>query len=204
VLTTPPFLAEDSGETTIAVNLRWYLANSIYRRLVKNGTDPDKIVFVSLHADARHPSLRGAMVYVPGAGFRTGTMGHASSRYLRFKEVREQPRVSFSSRDRLRSEAVSRKLAGAIVVALKKVNLPVQPYQPIRERIIRGRETWLPAVLRGNAVPTKVLVEMVNLNNAADAVLLGRAADRDRLARALAVALADHFGQGGKSGPRVR
>jgi N-acetylmuramoyl-L-alanine amidase len=45
---------------------------------------------------------------------------------------------------------------------------------------------------------------MVNLNNAADAVLLGRAADRDRLARALAVALADHFGQGGKSGPRVR
>ena len=135
------------------------------------------------------------MVYVPGATFRTGTMGYSSSAYLRFKEVREQPRISFSSRDRLRSEAVSRKLAAAIVKALKKVDLPVQPYQPIRERVIRGRQVWLPAVLRGNAVPTKVLVEMVNLNNPDDAALLGRAADRERLARGLAAALAGHFGE---------
>jgi N-acetylmuramoyl-L-alanine amidase len=204
VLTTPPFLAEEGGETAVAVNLRWYLANSVYRRLVKSGTDPDKIVFVSLHADARHPSLRGAMVYVPGAEFRSGTMGYSSKTYLRFKEVREQPRVSFNARDRLRSEAVSRKLAGAIVKALKKGDLPVQPYQPIRERVIRGREVWLPAVLRGNAVPTKVLVEMVNLNNPDDAALLGRSADRDRLAKALAGALADHFGAGAKSKGRGR
>lgn len=196
VLTTPPFLAEEGGETAIAVNLRWYLANSVYRRLVKSGTDPDKVVFLSLHADARHPSLRGAMVYVPGAAFRTGTMGFSSSPYLRFKEVREQPRVSFSSHDRVRSEAVSRKLAAAIVKTLKRLDLPVQPYQPIRERVIRGREVWLPAVLRGNAVPTKVLIEMVNLNNPDDAALLGRAADRDRLARALAAALASHFEPG--------
>ena len=199
VLTTPPFLAEDSGETSVAVNLRWYLANSVYRRLVKQGTDPDKIVFVSLHADARHRSLRGAMVYVPGSEYRTGTMGYSSSSYLRFKEVREQPRVTFTSRDRLRSEAVSRKLADAIVRSLKRGDLPVQPYQPIRERVIRGRKVWLPAVLKGNAVPTKVLIEMVNLNNADDAALLGRAANRDRLAKALASALADHFGQGGKA-----
>lgn len=198
VLTTPPFLAEEDGETAVAVNLRWYLANSLYRRLVKSGTDPDKIVFVSLHADARHPSLRGAMIYVPGASFRTGSMGYSSSTYLQFKEVREQPRVSFSSRDRLRSEAVSRKLAAAIVKALRKDDLPVQPYQPIRERVIRGREIWLPAVLRGNVVPTKVLVEMVNLNNAEDAALLSRAADRERLAESLASALALHFAPNAK------
>ena len=36
VLTTPPFLAEEDGETAVAVNLRWYLANSVYRRLVKS------------------------------------------------------------------------------------------------------------------------------------------------------------------------
>lgn len=202
VLTTPPFLADEGGETAVAVNLRWYLANSVYRRLVKTGVDPDKVVFLSLHADARHPSLRGAMVYVPGASFRTGTMGYSSSDYLRFKEVREQPRVSFSSRDRLRSEAVSRKLAAAIVKALRKVDLPVQPYKPIRERVIRGRQVWLPAVLRGNAVPTKVLVEMVNLSNPDDAALLGRAAERDRLARGLAAALASHFGSSAK--PRAR
>jgi N-acetylmuramoyl-L-alanine amidase len=204
VLTTPPFLAEEGGETAVAVNLRWYLANSVYRRLIKTGVDPDKIVFLSLHADARHPSLRGAMIYVPGASFRTGTMGYTSSTYLRFKEVREQPRVSFTSRDRLRSEAVSRKLAGAIVRALKKVELPVQPYQPIRERVIRGRQIWLPAVLRGNAVPTKVLVEMVNLNNPDDAALLSRAADRERLAKGLAAALAGHFGSPASSRARGR
>jgi N-acetylmuramoyl-L-alanine amidase len=204
VLTSPPFLAEEDGETAVAVNLRWYLANSVFRRLVKSGTDPDKIVFVSLHADARHPSLRGAMIYVPGASFRTGTMGYSSSTYLRFKEVREQPRVSFTPRERLRSEAVSRKLAGAIVKALKKDDLPVQPYQPIRERVIRGREVWLPAVLRGNIVPTKVLVEMVNLNNPEDAALLGRATDRERLAKSLASALALHFGPAAKDRPRSR
>jgi len=198
VLTTPPFLAEEGGETAVAVNLRWYLANSVYRRLVKSGTDPDKIVFVSLHADARHPSLRGAMVYVPGADYRKGTMGYSSSKYMRFKEVREQPRVTFTPRDRLRSEAVSRKLAGALVKAMKRDDLPVQPYQPIRERVIRGREIWLPAVLKGNAVPTKVLIEMVNLNNPDDAALLGRAGDRDRLAKAIASGLSDHFGSGGK------
>ena len=194
VLTTPPFVADENGETAVAVNLRWYLANSVYRRLTKGGTDPDRIVFVSLHADARHPSLRGAMVYVPGATYRVGSLGYSSSSYLRFKEVREQPHVSFPRRERVRSEAVSRRLAAAIVKALKTGRLPVQPYQPIRERVIRGNEVWLPAVLRGNAVPTKVLVEMVNLNNADDAALLSRSADRERLAEALAAALAAHFG----------
>ncbi len=202
VLTAPPFLAEDSGESSIAVNLRWYLANSLFRKLVKNGTNPDKIVFLSLHADARHASLRGAMVYVPGATYRKGTMGYTSSTYQRFKEVREQPRVSFSSKDRVRSEAVSRKLAVAIINSLKRAELPTQPYQPIRERVIRGREVWLPAVLRGNAVPTKLLVEMVNLSNPADATLLGRAKDRERLAKALVGALSDHFGP--KAGGRGR
>ncbi len=204
VLTTPPFLAEESGETSIAVNLRWYLANSLFKKLVKGGVDPDKIVFLSLHADARHPSLRGAMVYVPGATFRKSTMGYSSSTYLRFKEVREQPRVSFSSHERLRSEAISRKLAAAIVRALKKADLPTQPFQPIRERVIRGREVWLPAVLRGNVIPTKVLVEMVNLNNPEDASLLGRAADRDRLAKALVGALSDDFGPKADGRARAR
>ena len=194
VLTTPPFLADENGETSVAVNLRWYLANSLFRKLVKSGTDPDKIVFLSLHADASHASLRGAMVYVPGADFRKGTMGYSSSPYPRFKEVREQPRVSFSSQDRVRSEAVSRKLAAAIVKSLTRADLPTQPYQPIRDRVIRGREVWLPAVLRGNVVPTKLLIEMVNLNNPDDATLLGRATDRDRLAEALVNALSDYFG----------
>ena len=121
-------------------------------------------------------------------------MGSTNAPYMQFKEVREMPKISFSRRDRLRSEAVSRKLAAAIVKDLKRGNLPVQPYQPVRDRVIRGHEVWLPAVLRGNTVPAKVLVEMVNLNNPSDAALLGRASDRTRLAQSLTNALVDYFG----------
>jgi N-acetylmuramoyl-L-alanine amidase len=204
VLTTPTFLAEEDGETAVAVNLRWYLANSLFRKLVKSGTDPDKIVFLSLHADARHPSLRGAMVYVPGSSYRRGTIGSSQSTYMQFKEVREMPRVTFTERDRLRSESVSRKLAGAIVQDLKKDDLPVQPFQPVRDRVIRGGEVWLPAVLRGNAVPAKVLVEMVNLNNDEDAALLARAADRDRLAASLSDALTTYFRSGSRAPAKAK
>ena len=205
VLTTPPFLAEGADETPIAVNLRWYLANALFRRAVRDGANPDRIVFVSLHADARHPSLRGAMVYVPGAKFREGTMGSTSSTYMRFEEVREKPRLSFTRKERLRSEAVSRKLAAALVRELKRSDLPVQAYQPVRDRVIRGREVWLPAVLKGNAVPNKVLIEMVNLNNPEDAALLGRAADRDRLSKALVAGLTSYLGGGaGKGAPARR
>lgn len=195
VLTTPPFLAIDGGETAVAVNLRWYLANSIYRRSKSAGIDPDRIVFVSLHADARHPSLRGVMVYVPGARMREGTFGFSSDPYPKFREVREESTVHFSRSDRLRSEAVSRRLAASIVKGFKKAGLPVQPYQPVREKVIRGNAVWLPAVLKGNEVPAKVLVEMVNLNNPDDAALLSRAADRQRLARAIADGLSGYTGR---------
>ena len=194
ILTTPPFLAADNGETAIGVNLRWYLANSLYRRAVKAGTDPDHVVFVSLHADARHPSLRGAMIYVPGARYREGAYGSSSETYLRFEEVREKPRQTFPRRDRLRSEAVSRKLAASLVRELRKGDLPIQPFQPIRDRVIRGDEIWLPAVLKGNAVPAKVLIEMVNMSNTDDAALLSRAADRDRLAASLTRGLTSFLG----------
>ena len=95
----------------------------------------------------------------------------------------------------MRSEAVSNKLAEEIVQAFEEADLPVQPHQPVRNRVIRGRSKWVPAVIRGNAIPTKVLVEMVNLSHKEDARLLGRARDRERLARALLAALHHHFGE---------
>ena len=134
------------------------------------------------------------MVYVPGRQFRKGTHGESGEEYLRFREVREAPTVRFPRRDLVRSEAVSRRLAADLVEAFRREDLPVQPYHPVRDRVIRGRRTWLPAVLRGNAVPAKILVEMVNLSNPQDATLLGSARERERLARAMATALAVYFG----------
>jgi N-acetylmuramoyl-L-alanine amidase len=194
ILTDPPFLAEREGEAQIGVNLRWYLANSIHRRAVSEGVDPDRVVFLSLHADSRHPSLRGLMVYVPGAAYRSRTYGHDTRTYRRYREVREKPHVSFSHAERVRSEAVSRELGRAIVETFRRLKLPVQPFQPIRDKVIRGRSEWVPAVLRGNEIPTKVLVEMLNLANADDAALIGKRAARDRLAEALVEALLLHFG----------
>ena len=64
----------------------------------------------------------------------------------------------------------------------------------MRNRIIRGRSIYVPAVLRGNVVPNKVLVEMVNLSNHQDAVLLARARDREPLAEAMYQALLGYYG----------
>jgi N-acetylmuramoyl-L-alanine amidase len=195
ILTTPPFLARENGEARIGVNLRWYLANSIYREALANGIDRDRVIFLSLHADSRHPSLRGVMVYVPGAAYRGRTYGSTSKTYRKYKEVREKPQVRYSKKERVRSEAVSTKYADAVVKAFRQQKLPVQPYQPVRNRIIRGKSVWVPAVLRGNAVPNKVLVEMVNLSNREDAALLAAARHRDRLAEALLRSLLDYYGE---------
>lgn len=195
ILTTPPFLAREEGEARIGVNLRWYLANSVYRKALSEGFDEDRIVFVSLHADSRHPSLRGLMVYVPGAGYRTKTYGSSAAVYSPYEEVREKRKMRFSQKDRVRSEAVSRKFSAEIVRAFKQREIPVHPHQPVRHRIIRGKQRFVPAVIGGNSIPTKVLVEMVNLSNPQDAALLASARKRDRLAEALTDALFLHFGE---------
>jgi N-acetylmuramoyl-L-alanine amidase len=95
----------------------------------------------------------------------------------------------------VRSEAVSRKLAKAIVESLRKEGLPIQPYQPVRDKVIRGKQKWVPAVLRGNVIPAKVLVEMLNISNKQDARLLGSARKRQQLARALQLSLYRYFGE---------
>jgi N-acetylmuramoyl-L-alanine amidase len=195
ILTDPPFLAKREGEHRIGVNLRWYLANAVYRDAVRQGTKKDRVVFLSIHADARHRSLRGAMVYVPGARYRTGSYRHTSKTYKRYKEVRESPVLKFSSKDRVRSEAVSRKLADSIVKALRHGGLPVQEHKPVRDRIIRGKKTYVPAVIRANAIPAKVLVELVNISNKQDAKLLASARRRAQMADALFSALHVHFGE---------
>ena len=61
--------------------------------------------------------------------------------------------------------------------------------------MIRGKRIWLPAVIRANAIPAKVLIELVNLSNSEDARLLGSAAERERLAEGLMLGLFDYFGE---------
>ncbi len=201
VKTHPPHRASGGRSTRVGVNLRWYLANSIYRRLTKEQkVSRDKIVFISLHADSLHSALRGAMVYVPGARYRSGTQsGYGKSHYRKYREWKQGPQVSFSRKERLRDEVLSRKLAKAILESYASAGLPVHLNRPIRDHIVRSRrrgrpQRWLPAVLRGNMVPAKVLVETVNINNKLDARILSDPDGREKIARAIAGGLRQYFG----------
>ena len=200
LLTSPPFPLTG---TVPSVNLRWYLSNAWFRRLTGEGVDPDKIVFTSLHADARHPSLRGAMVYVPGAEYRRGRYGSAGAVYARYREARETPFVSFTREQRERSEGLSRQFAAALMDAFAGRQVAVHPYGPVRERIIRRGRSWVPAVLRCNIVPVQVLVEISNLSNPEDSRSLADPAYRQRVAEAYVEGLVRYFSAPSTNRPAV-
>lgn len=192
ILTTPAHVNGDPGDTSLGVNLRWILANAIQRKLARAGVEPAKIVFVSFHADVLHPSLRGAMVYVPGEQYRRGSYACYDPDCGHYAEAR-QSAVSFTKADRMKSEGLSREFAGGLVRALTARGIRIHPYEPVRDRIIRRGRAWLPAVLRGNSVPVKVLVEMANLNNPEDRARLQDAAFRESFARAFTDALLRYY-----------
>ena len=193
LLTDPTYSLADP---TVGVNLRWYLANSLIRRPAPDGTKvpPERTIFVSLHADSLHPSVRGAMVYVPGERYLRERYGKTGPAYAAYREVKEQPVVSFNRKERVASEGVSTALANGIIAALREAGLPVHSFSPVRTHVIRAGREWVPAVLRYNRVPNRVLVELANLGNEEDRALLKTRVFRDSLAESLASAVVSFFG----------
>ena len=182
VQTTPRYLLDDA---IVGVNLRWYLANSIFRRAVSKGVPKEKVIFLSIHADSLHPSLRGAMAYIPGATFSTGSFGKKGDIYLTRAEVREQPKVTHSRDEALLAEGLSRELAQSIVGSFQNNGLKVHPFDPVRDNVIRGGKEWVPAVIRHNKVPTRLLLEVCNLGNRRDRELIKTTKYRQELAQAI-------------------
>jgi len=193
VLTNPPYPIADSA---VGVNLRWYLANSVYMAALSERTDPQKVVFLSIHADSLHPTLRGAMAYIPAASMRQGSYRKAGAVYEARREWRERPSVSFPWQERIESEGLSRQLAEEMIAALSRRQVAIHPYKPVREKIVRNRSEFVPAVLRYNSVPAKVLFEVCNLANAEDRRLLQTRAFRQRIAEAVVEAILHYYGQG--------
>jgi N-acetylmuramoyl-L-alanine amidase len=192
LLTDPPFPLRAGAAS---VNLRWYLTNSYARRLVAEGYDPLRIVFISLHADARHPSLGGAMVYIAGEEYRRGRYGYQGAIYTRHSQVREQPYVSFTPRERRQSEGLSRQFARSLVGAFRQHDVDVHPHGPVRERIVRRGRSWVPAVLRCSEVPVQALVEVSNLSNPADSRKIATPVYRQQVADALYDGLHRYYGE---------
>ena len=193
LLTDPPYKLNDP---VAGVNLRWYLANAILRRPGPGGkpVPPEKTVFLSLHADSLHPSVRGAMAYVPGERFLRSSYGRATPFYQSFREVRDEPVVSFTKKDRVLAEGASTALAEKLVGAFRRHQLPVHQFRPVRTHVIRSGREWVPAVLRYNKIPNRVLFELSNLSNDEDRELTLTRAFRQRSAEALAEGLVAHFG----------
>ncbi len=193
LLTHPPFRLDDSKT---GVHLRWYLANDIVLGREKRGVPRSRVVFVSIHADSLHPSVRGAMVYVPDRKLRPGSFTVNRRSLSRFEEYRRHPRVKMSRTFRARAEASSRRLATKIVAALRSEDLAVHPYEPVRGSILRGRRRWVPAVLRYNLAQNAILLEVCNLANDEDRRLLLDAEWRERFSRAVVQGLAATFANG--------
>jgi N-acetylmuramoyl-L-alanine amidase len=197
VLTTPPYAIEDAAA---GVHFRWYLANSVYKNVRQYGGHEDRTVFISLHADSLHPAVRGTMVYVPGEKFLSGSYGKAGEPYDSRREVKEARMVSFSGKEKVEAEGISRDLAEHIVTAFRAADLPLHAFEPVRGNVIRGGREWVPAILRYNRIPARVLVEVCNLNNPDDRRLLRTRGYRERVAEALVQALVSFYGGAGGEG----
>jgi N-acetylmuramoyl-L-alanine amidase len=182
VLTSPKYALDDA---VVGVNLRWYLANSLFRRAMRKGVPREKIVFISIHADSLHPSLRGAMAYVPGQRLVTGSYQKTEGIYLARAEVRESPVVRHSEKESLAAEGQSRDLAESIIEAFDQNSLKVHPFNPVRDNVVRGGREWVPAVIRYNLIPTRVLLEICNLGNTKDRALLTTAKYRQQVAETI-------------------
>jgi len=191
VLTEPPYRIDNAA---VATNFRWYLSNSVYRQQRQAGAEPGKVIFISIHADSLHPSLRGAMVYIPGLVGITNNYGKTGVVYSARREVRAEPRVSFTRTERTTSKGLSQDLAQQMLDSFRRSDLAVHHNRPIRDRIVRGRRAYVPAQLRFNRVPAKILLEVCNMGNEKDRSLLKTRAWRQRVAEAIVNGVLSYYG----------
>ncbi len=193
VLTHPWFRLTSSSETKVEVNLRWHLGNQYYERLQAEGVDPQRVVFTSIHADSLHPSLRGTMFYVAGTDYRDERWCSSGDSYERYKEVRAKGCYEMTEKQMKRAEGLSLQLARDMEASFGDAGLTLHPYNPTRDHVVRGRRSWVPAVLRNSIVPCSILVEVCNLNNTKDAALIADPSFRQAVAEAYVDALIRYY-----------
>ena len=185
LLTTPPY---PMTSVHVAVNLRVYLVDAIYRRLIQQGVLPEQIVLLSIHGDALAPTLRGAMIYYPDFRLRTPEFGPKGRPYRARNEARAHL-IRFEDAGNRTAQAASQGFATLVLQQLDAQQVRVSRRKSVRSFYYRDGVRTLPAVLRYSRVPQSILVEVANLNNPEDRrdLLLGSA--RQRIAQGLAGAV---------------
>jgi N-acetylmuramoyl-L-alanine amidase len=195
LMTSPRY--PNTGTADNSANLRWMLANALYDREVRAGADSKKIVFTSVHTDMIYnDKIRGTMIYVPGAAYRRNSETRSDAMYAKYAEGRSYNRFTSDSAERKRDEALSRNFADVLIEEIGRARIKRHDNgDPIRNVVVRNRsERWVPAVIRNTKVPTKVLIETANLNNAIDRQRLADPAWRQTFAEAYVDALKRYYG----------
>lgn len=191
LLTRPQYFLQDAA---LGVHLRWYLSNDIILNRLGAQVPRSRTVFLSVHADSLHPSVRGAMIYVPSRHLRPSSYTVGRSDIQRFAEYRNHPTVRLGGDFKARVEASSRHLATKLVGSLDRNGIALHTEDPVRDRVLRGRRTWVPAVLRYSAAQHAVLLECCNMANDGDRQAMVDRAWRERLALAVVEGTAAAFG----------
>jgi len=71
----------------------------------------------------------------------------------------------------------------------------VHPFDPVRDNVVREGREWVPAVIRYNIVPTRLLLEICNLGNKHDRDLMKTKKWREDIARAIYRGLSQFYDQ---------
>ncbi len=191
LLVTPRYLTRNSRT---GANMRVYLVNHIFHKLKKKNVPKENIVFISLHGDALHSSLRGAMVYYADSRFRRGIFGLKHKIYR--KRMEYNPSLTFKKSENKYSEKLSKSFGKIIINEFRKLNLPTHRVSSaVRGYLYRKGKKTLPAVLRYSKVPTSVLVEIANLNNTHDRRSLLKSKSRQKIAIAITNSVVSNFGR---------
>ena len=189
LLVTPRYLTRNAR---IGVNMRVYLVNHIFQQLRKKKVPSENILFISLHGDALHSSLSGAMVYFPDSRLRRGRFNLKNKIYLKRKEYISK--LTYKPRDNKYSEKLSKSFGKVIINQFRKLKLRTHRVSSaVRGYLYRKGKKTLPAVLRYSKVPTSVLVEIANLNNRLDRRDLLKSNTRQKIAKALTNSVTAHF-----------
>jgi N-acetylmuramoyl-L-alanine amidase len=178
VKVTPEYFMDDSR---IALNLRIYLVEDIYRWLLRRRVPAENIIFISIHLDHLHPSVGGVMAYFPGANERSTQFRARGSIYQQYREGRIGT-IQFRRSENENAEAASLAFAQDLIQAFRGAGIPVHDYQPIRRYVYRRDNKWTPGIIRYSRVPTSILLEAANLSNRDDLSRIRSASFRQRLA----------------------
>jgi N-acetylmuramoyl-L-alanine amidase len=81
------------------------------------------------------------------------------------------------------------------MTAFQRNGLKVHPFEPVRDNVIRRGNEWVPAVIRHNLVPTRMLLEVCNLGNVKDRELIKTKKYRQQLAEAIYQGLVEFYGR---------